>query len=141
MARSSFYIAAIGLLLVFTSGLHAATYKCTDASGNTQYTAVPPKGADCQSLSMRGNAPAKATEKPETPAPKQTKKTEYKPASNEDIARINDENCERARANLKLLSSSTRIRLKEGDEYRVIPEEERQQKIGLAQEQVDTYCK
>lgn len=143
MTRTQFLLLASLIMLSASGVASATTYKCTDATGNTQYTAVPPKDADCQPLTVRGNAPSKpkAKQPAQTQPVKNAENHGVRPTNDADISRINKENCDRARANLKLLTSSTRIRLKKDGEYRVIPEEERQEKIRLAQEQADTYCK
>lgn len=131
------------IILTAASAASAETWKCTFANGETQYTAVPSQGAECSPINISKTTGAAPTPAPPTPAvpAAATETPPTTPARNADIDRINRENCERAQANLKLLSSSTRIRLKDGDEYRVIPEEERQQKMALAKQQIDTYCK
>lgn len=112
-------------------------------SGETQYTAVPDPDANCHPIQVQpSSTPAKAETKPpvETVNASADQGTKASRDEAEDIQRISRENCQRAQANLQLLNSSTRIRLKEGDQYRVIPEAERREKIALAQEQIDTFC-
>lgn len=142
----------LSVLIVYVSSvspLYAETWKCTLENGETQYTAVPVSNADCKPMHVqRRTQPPPPTRETAVSGSQRASKaasnaqprSEQDTDRNQDIARINSENCERAKANLHLLSSSTRIRLKEGDEYRVIPEEERREKMDLAQEQIDTYC-
>ena len=51
------------------------------------------------------------------------------------------ENCQRSRDVLSRLTLKSRIRVRDEDgEYRVMPEEERQDRIAQAQEGIALYC-
>ena len=62
-------------------------------------------------------------------------------ARQDEIAQIKADNCEQSRDVLARLTLKNRIRVKGPDgEYTVMPEEERQERISKAQENVALYC-
>ena len=62
-------------------------------------------------------------------------------ARQDEIAQIKADNCQQSRDVLARLSLKNRIRVKGPDgEYTVMPEDERQQRISKAQENVALYC-
>ena len=62
-------------------------------------------------------------------------------ARQDQIARIKDQNCQRSRDVLDRLTLKSRIRVKgEDGEYRVMGEDERQERIAKAQEGIALYC-
>ncbi len=132
------------LLALSLPATASVTFKCTTPSGGIQYTAVPPQGADCEELKLRNttgkqNSQPAARDQAEAspkPAPAATSRT-----NNEDFERITRQNCQNAQNRLATLTSNARIRIKDGNTYRVISEEERQEKIKLAERQVEIYCK
>jgi len=62
-------------------------------------------------------------------------------ARRDEIARIREANCTRSREVLERLSVAGRIRVNDPDgQQRVMPEEERQQRIAEAQQGIVTNC-
>lgn len=58
----------------------------------------------------------------------------------EESNRIKQENCAIAKQNMESLTSRGQVTLKDGDLYRKLTEEERQEKIQETQAQVDEFC-
>ena len=58
----------------------------------------------------------------------------------EESNRIKQENCAIAKQNMESLTSRGQVTLKDGDLYRKLTEEERQEKIKETQAQVDEFC-
>lgn len=132
------------LLVLGTGTAGANTFKCTTADGTVQYTAVPPPGADCHELKLRAAPAARPPTTETTPrngSASPTSGSTVNGTPTEEAVRITRQNCENAKTRLATLTSNSRIRIKDGNQYRVISEEERQDKIKLAKQQVDVYCK
>ncbi len=130
-------LVASAALTLSSSAISSGTYKCTSPSGEIQYTFVPLAGDNCIQLELHQKAitPAIPDQPPTTTPAQPDIKT-----NTEDFERITQENCNRSQTRLETLTSNHRVRIKEGNKYRVLPEEERQQKIRLAEQQTAEYC-
>ncbi len=58
----------------------------------------------------------------------------------EQVAEIRTSNCEQARTMLYDLQVRGRVRVRDGDSVRIMDEDERQQRIGEAQEGIAVNC-
>jgi hypothetical protein len=62
-------------------------------------------------------------------------------ARQSEIAKIKEQNCMQSRDILSRLTVKQRIRIRdESGQYRIMPEEERQERIQKAQEGIALYC-
>lgn len=136
------------LLGLIAAPLQAQVYKWQDEKGETHYSQTPPPGVPADRLQL-GGSPGHAGR----PDPglkerleafdkrrQQDQEAQAKRAEAAQQTELKKKNCASARSNLQTLQSRGQIKLKEGDAYRVLSEEERQAKIAEAQKQIDTYC-
>lgn len=152
-------IGKIGLVLCLLPLLTgAAVYRWVDESGVVNYTQIKPEGVNAERVSadtgqrIGGDAtPAAAT--PEQPAdPQEQQLTEaqqqmladLKAAEAErqrQISKVREANCQQARTMLDRLTATGRVRVvgEDGVE-RVMPEDERQQRIDESQRAVAANC-
>jgi Domain of unknown function (DUF4124) len=131
----------------------ADIYRYVDANGVVNYVQQLPYGVKGERIQTAGGV-ATATDSAipdpaKTEVPKldpqqqamldQLRKTEQ--GRREEIARIRQANCTRSRDVLERLSVSGRVRVNDPDgQQRVMPEEERQQRIAEAQQGIVTNC-
>ncbi|GAA5317806.1 MAG: hypothetical protein AseanaTS_30130 [Candidatus Pelagadaptatus aseana] len=134
-------------LLICGEAVSKDFYRWTDENGTTHYSSHPP--TDKPSIKVHTSNIKGEPAAPKAIAPS----TESQPAGDRDnfdeqanapadpkVASQNKENCKRAKFNLKTLKEKPRIRVKEGDDYRFIDQNERKEKIKTSQEAVDKYC-
>jgi len=126
----------------------AAMYKWRDASGLIHYTQTPPP--DTESVVITPEKPPPNAGQPDPHLQQETEafqdrrsermESEASAAREQAEAETRQQNCERSLQMLTQLTSRGRVKLKEGDEYRTLPEEERQELIGEAEANVGKYC-
>ena len=131
-----------------TPSVQGTVYKWQDEDGKVHYTQTPPADAEFEIISPL--SPPKGAGQPDERLKQQLKgfeerrqtrnESEQERATAQQNAQIKQQNCEAARANLTMLQSRGQIRLKEGDTYRILPEEERQEKISEAKRQIEEHC-
>lgn len=145
-----------GLLLVLPCLMGAEIYRWVDADGVVNYTQQRPYNIDVEQITTRTGARRVSSEIPATPAPalgenQQSELTEDQQAMlerlrnaeavrQEQVAEIRTSNCEQARTMLYDLQVRGRVRVRDGDSVRIMDEDERQQRIGEAQEGVAVNC-
>ncbi len=134
---------ALALLACAPLLVMAAPYKWVDEHGVTHYTQLPPSGKSAQEVNVpKPRAPAPPTAS--APAASGTGPADASgksPAADADeTARIRQENCRRAQENLSVLETNRRIRVKDGETYRVIGEDERLQNIERQRQMIKDYC-
>lgn len=126
----------------------AEIYKWVDDSGRIHFSEVPPTSGDSQILVPR-SSPAetnrpKTSEKPKSNRFDQKDQKLNEPAEKLRITaenkRIREKNCAAATHNLNTLQSSGRIKLREGDEYRILSPEEQEAKISQSKKHIEQYC-
>lgn len=145
MNRTLTILLALGLLLLAMPGI-AAVYKWVDKDGNVHFGNAPPPTSEPEKLSPGRPKPPTTSETPEAPQPEppppdQMTIDEVKSDGNTDEAAVKKaEYCERAQANLKLLLSGQRLRVKEGEEYHFMTDEERALRIDETQKQIQQFC-
>ena len=146
---------ALSLVMLMAS-VHAETYRWVDENGVVNYSQRKPRGVEAEVIGSTAPAPATAAAAAPQPgvsdtpaadnltAEQQEMKAELEAAElerQEQIAKIRQDNCERARRVLANLSSEGRIRIQdEQGNQRAMPEEERQQRITEAQKGIVSNC-
>jgi hypothetical protein len=155
LCKLAFVIAALPMLMA------ADVYRWVDAEGVVNYTQRKPEGVDAARLQAATGQPldAAGTRYPTDPTEAVPAGVDPSPAAGEgpqsllarlqaaelarqaEVARVRESNCEQSRAVLSRLSDKGRIRVR-GDEgeHRVMPEEERQERIAQAQRDVVDNC-
>ena len=129
-------------------------YRWVDEQGVVNYTQQKPRDMDAEQLSTRSGAPRVVDEAPAplvSPATGQELSQDQQSmleglqakeqARKEDIAKIKQENCEKSQAVLGRLTIKNRIRIRGDDgEYRIMAEDERQERIQEAQMGIAQNC-
>jgi len=144
--RIVFFFAAACILAPVT--VSAAMYKWRDASGQIHYTQTPPPDANALEIT-----PEKAPRNAGQPDPRllqemeayedrrlERMETEAGNEREQREAEARRQNCDLSRQSLTRLTSRGRVKLKEGDEYRILPEEERQELIREAEANISNFC-
>ncbi|MEM8766839.1 MAG: DUF4124 domain-containing protein [Pseudomonadota bacterium] len=156
--RRPLSILVTGLLLGFTSQANAdEVYRWVDENGVVNYTQLKPKDADVETISTESGGsrvaddavvaptPVTSVATGESMSPEQEKMLEglkaAEQARQDEIARIKSENCQQSRDVLNRLTVKDRIRIRGADgEYRIMGEDERQDRISKAQENIALFC-
>lgn len=131
----------------------ASVYRWVDETGVVNYTQIKPEGVPSQRVSADTGRPfANVPAAPDAAAAPQPALTDNQQkmleglraaeaARQAEVAKVREANCEQARAVLERLSARGRIRVVGDDgEQRVMPDEERQQRISQAQGSVAANC-
>ena len=164
-ARSTIrrYGRVAALLVVLPCLMGAEIYRWVDENGVVNYTQQRPSNVDVdvdvEQITTRTGARRLSSEIPATPAPpaasigenQQGDLTDDQQAMlerlrstesvrQEQVAEIRTSNCKQARTMLQDLQARGRVRVRDGDGVRVMDEDERQQRIGEAQEGVAVNC-
>lgn len=125
-------------------------YKWTDTDGRTIYSQTPPPaGIDYVVVEQKYATPvtensgstSKSLSTSSSPSADNTGDSKTEKERVAESENIKAENCEKARKNLTSLTSRGQVTIKEGDLYRKLTEEERQEKITENQQMVDEFCK
>jgi len=137
----------------------ADIYRWVDANGVVNYTQQKPRGIEAELVSGPSNTRAAVAQAPQAQRPTAQPGSAAQPTLNEDqqgmlrdlqaaeearqqeLVRVREDNCTRARSVLARLTAKGRIRVRGDDgEYRIMNEEERQSRISEAQEGVALNC-
>lgn len=148
IACMSFFLFCTSLAMS-PSAVSKDFYRWTDANGTTHYTLHPPKGKESEkvhtmggkSKSFNSKPSATAAAKPEEPTEQavDSEPEETPPDTPQQIAQ-KKENCERAKNNIKALQEKARVRIKDGDNYRFLGEDEVKKQIIKSKEAVKKFC-
>jgi len=157
LVRSAIIAATMTLLAgVSVSASEDKIYRWVDESGVVNFTQQKPRGKDAEAIVTNTGGPRVVNDTP-APAPVTSAST-GQPLSTEqekmleglraaeqarqaEIAKIKETNCQQSRDVLSRLTVRNRIRVKGPDgEYTIMPEEERQERISKAQENIALYC-
>lgn len=149
----------VGALLLALTGVPAGAdqiYRWVDDGGVVNYTQQKPRDTDSEAIVTQGGTSRRVSEAPApipvnsaaTGAPlsaEQEKMLDGLRAAEKtrqvEIAKIKDDNCQQSRDVLSRLTLKNRIRVRgEDGEYQIMPEDERQERISAAQENVALYC-
>ncbi len=139
------------ILAGLATGSQAAMYKWVDENGQTVYSQTPPASGQ----STRIKPPPPPAETPEEARQRLNQRLQrfedkaedkelasQKEAKEEDMTEVYKSNCAAAQNNLFFLESNPRKLVGQPDgSYVRITEEERQQKMQEAREQVEKFCK
>lgn len=144
-----FVIAALAALSTSFAVSATATYKWTDEQGNTVYSQQPPAQGEYERLDIRtgtatqggGSQQGAASSAAESilEDAKQAEKQADVEAQQARAEEIRRQNCEVAKKNLQVYTVYRRIRDEEGN-VKVLGDEERQQKIEEAKQQIEEFC-
>ena len=137
----------------------ADIYRWVDANGVVNYTQQKPRGVDAELVSETSSTRPAAAQTAQAASPTAQPESGSQPALNEDqqnmlrgleeaeaarqqeLARVRDDNCTRARSVLTRLTAKGRIRVRDKQgEYRIMNEEERQSRISEAQQGIALNC-
>lgn len=152
----------VALLVALPCLMGAEIYRWVDENGVVNYTQQRPSNVDVdvdvEQITTRTGARGLSSEIPATPAPtasidenQQGDLTDDQQAMlerlrstesvrQEQVAEIRTSNCKQARTMLQDLQARGRVRVRDGNSVRVMDEDERQQRIGEAQEGVAVNC-
>lgn len=149
VALSATLFLLLSLTLTVTPSLaQDGMYRWVDEQGRVHYGQVPPSGVQAEQM-RRASPPADqaAQERLQRETgvreerQQQARSEEETQAQDEANRRMRQENCERARNNLDALTSrGGRVTLRDGDQYRMLEEEERQTMIERARNQIREFC-
>jgi len=140
-------IVGIALTLIFiTTSANAQAYKWTSPTGSIIYSQTPPpigtpyEVVDDASIasSNYGVSSTKSSQKYQYSEEKQKQKTEQQQLAESN--QIKQENCAQAKTNLTSLTSRGQVTIKEGELYRKLSEEERQDRIKSANQSIEEFC-
>ncbi len=135
-------------------------YRWVDENGVVNYTQQKPRGMESEAIvtntgnrrassrtpaQVQAPAPATSSATGEPLSAEQEKMLEGLKAAEQarqnEIAKIKEQNCQQARDVLARLTVKNRIRVKGADgEYTTMPEDERQERISQAQQNIVRYC-
>lgn len=133
-------------LLTMSAGVPAAgMYKWTDSQGNVHYTQTPPPKGNYQQMTApraptapEPAEPQQGAAAPATPKPDQATASDAKRKELE--AEVAKHNCEAARRNLNVYSTSNRV-MNEKGEVEVLDDKAREAKIKEANKMIKQYCR
>lgn len=149
----------IGSALLLGASGHAAAeeiYRWVDENGVVNYSQLKPRDVNAQAIVTEGGGaevaesrqaaaqpPTASSEQPLSP--EQEKMLEGLRAAEQsrqqELAKIRAENCQQSRDVLARLTVRDRIRVRgEDGQYRIMPEDERQERISEAQRNVAQFC-
>jgi hypothetical protein len=147
------YIAATGILLLFSVTVHAQIYECVDANGNKEFSQACPPGTVKETKLMKSGAGASArTAAPDKSLAEQEaefrkrnlerQEADAKAAKEQAENKNAERNCADARAHLKGLQSGERIAKTDPatGERTFLDDADRPGEIAQAQKAVDSWC-
>jgi hypothetical protein len=138
----------IFLVLISTS-LSAETYRWVNEDGVVTYSQTPPPGVESQVIKTysapsgdAGAAKQKLQKLRQELADREEdralKKAEQQEKSKNE--KVRTENCKAARSNLQTLTSLGNRLYKVGDQYLRLTEEQKEERIQEAKQQIEEYC-
>lgn len=160
-------IASLLLSTLLAAEVHAETYTWLDDNGVRNYSERKPRNVPSERVTVMGDRSLPPASSPGATIPAiqpreqvatlpngspvpdnlndeqrrmllQLQQTEA--ARRQQVSNVKDANCKRAREVLERLSVNNRIRIQDGANSRVLPEEERQQRIADAQSAMVENC-
>ncbi len=142
----------LGVTLVFvclTASAQAQAYKWTDPAGNTIYSQTPPPIGTSYEIVDDTNLASSTTsqqnnfdslqERLDTNSQERDESQTEKERLAES-EQIKQQNCSQAKSNLTALTSRGQVTIKEGELYRKLSEEERQERIEDAKSGIEEFC-
>ena len=148
MWKQSIMTASVITLICCAASVSAEAYKWKDANGNIIYSQTPPPlgtpyelvddtsiAATSFGVASNGDLQEKLDESRNA---RDEKKREEQLVA--ESKQIKEENCVQAKTNLTALTSRGQVTIKEGDLYRKLSEEERQERIQQANSSIEEFC-
>ena len=138
----------VALLLICCFAAQAAMYRWEE-DGVIQYGQRPPPGVDVELMKPPPPPPSNTGQRPVQPQqraepPNEGRQQRSVPQQEQLVEKERQEiikrNCDIARRNLQALTERNQVRLKEGDNYRIMGEDERQQRIATAKKNIQEFC-
>lgn len=134
------YCFVILTMLAFSGAGYAAEkiYRWVDDEGVTHFTAHPPKNRESEVVRVQTGRsdPVKNEEKASEEQPAKADQSEAAIQQSRDDAY----RCSVAQENLKVLQTSARVQVQEGDEIRYLNEEEQRERAEQAQQIIAESC-
>lgn len=129
----------IYLILTVSTSLTAGTiHKWVDEDGTVHYGDSPPVAAQTESVRVQSRPSNTGKALPRLNSPNNAQQAAGKKQGSADQARIV---CENARQDLNIITSSTRIKLKEPDgSTRFLSAEEIAERKAQAEADIESYC-
>ena len=137
-------------MVIASTQVYADTivYKWFDGTGKVIYSQTPPpngtpfeiverKSPVVLDTSANNNQVAKTQTGNNQQSQAEKQQEQERLAQSEQIKQ---ENCAQAQTNLSSLTSRGQVTIKEGDLYRKLTEEERQQRISQSEQQIAEFC-
>ena len=145
------WLLILSLLLGSGTALAAKYYKWVDENGVTHYSAQPPAAGKGEVIKVQSGGSSDNKEAAMKRLEERRDKLEQKKLSEKEQAaqaeaeRLNKEatekQCEQFRKNLTVMTQNSRVKLLGADgEARMLPEEERQERIKTAKEFIAQNC-
>ncbi len=139
---------ALASILIATSA-SAEAYKWISPTGNTIYSQTPPPMGTPYELvndasiasSNYGVSSTKDLRKNLDSSREAREKKRNEQQQLAESNQIKQENCAQAKTNLTALTSRGQVTIKEGELYRKLTEEERQDRIKTANQSIEEFCK
>lgn len=146
MAKPIFYV--IVFLMLATTATAGTVYKWVEGTRTVYSQTPPPPGVKFEIVeekraSVDTTAATDRTQRYGDAISDGQKRREAEKMERERIAesnKIKEENCQIARDNLASLTSRGQVTIKEGELYRKLTEEERQERIKTAEQGVSEFC-
>jgi hypothetical protein len=143
-------IVGIALASIFiATNANAEAYKWISPTGNTIYSQTPPPMGTPYELvndasiasSNYGVSSTKDLRKNLDTSREAREKKKNEQQQLAESNQIKQENCAQAKTNLTSLTSRGQVTIKEGELYRKLTEEERQDRIKTANQSIEEFCK
>lgn len=134
--------------ILITTNANAQAYKWTSPTGNIIYSQTPPPMGTPYELvddasiasSNYGVSSTKDLQKNLNSSREAREKKKMEQQLLAESNQIKQENCAQAKTNLTSLTSRGQVTIKEGDLYRKLTEEERQDRIKSANQDIEEFC-
>lgn len=150
--KSLLITALLALTVSFNAAANKPIYKWKDNQGNIKYTqSKPPRGVQFETIYQRGGQPPEdaqqnSTQTAEEAAQDPLDETLAKQNAQKDLiakknAEIARKNCKIAKNNLEVLESRTRVQVEENGERRMLTDQEREDRLAKAKENINKHCK
>lgn len=150
MKKHSIISIAIACFILGLTQLGAAAskplYQWTDKTGKTHFSDLPPTDIDAEHVKVvgkvKGHKTSSSISPPSTPQKEVTENKPKQPPELEILPPAKDPKlCAKAKGNLKALSRTPRVRIKEPDgSQRILSEHEKQAQRDKAKKHIRTYC-
>ncbi|MFK8026786.1 MAG: DUF4124 domain-containing protein [Gammaproteobacteria bacterium] len=144
-------VLVVGMTLtavLIAANASAQAYKWTSSTGNIIYSQTPPPMGTPYELvddasiasSNYGVSRTKDLQKNLNSSQEVREKKKVEQQQLAESNQIKQENCAQAKTNLTSLTSRGQVTIKEGDLYRKLTEEERQERITSANQNIEEFC-